>query len=129
MTEQEEGSHYRRGIPFEEATGREKEWMYIQFWSKSSEISTLENLIEVQNESLLDKDAKTVSKLLKIDGLMVRQAFIPSYPTPEITVFREFDWFIAYVVIFCPECYIDRDTKKAVAMLNEAIPIHVRQEG
>ena len=119
---------YRRGIPFDEAMCKEKEWMYVQFWSKTSEINTLKNLIEVQNESLLDKDAMAVIKLLEIDGLMVRQAILPSYPTPEITVFREYDWFIAFVVIFCPECYVDRDTKKAVTMLNEAIPIHVERE-
>ena len=64
-----------------------------------------------------------------MEGLTVRQAFLPTYPTPEITVFREFDWFIAFVVLYCPDCYIDRDTKKAVEMLNEAIPIHVEQKG
>lgn len=119
---------YRRGISFEEATGKEKEWMYVQFWSKNSEIDALENLIEAQNEVLREMDDGGEIRVFEMEGLTVRHAFLPSYPTPEITVFREFDWFIAFVVIFCPECYVDRDTKKAVEMLNEAIPIHVKQE-
>ena len=118
---------YRRGIPFDEVTVKEKEWMYVQFWSKESEIDTLENLIEAQNKSLQDIDERAEINILEIDGLKVRQAFIPSYPTPEITVFREFEWFIAFVVLFCPKCYIERDTMKVVAMLKEALPIHVKQ--
>lgn len=118
---------YRRGITFEEATGREKEWMYIQFWNKKSEMDTLTNLIGMQNETLRDQDYRAKINVFEMDGLMIRQAFLPSYPTPEITVFREYDWFIAFVVLFCPECYIDRDTKKVVAMLKDALPIHVRQ--
>lgn len=119
---------YRRGIPFEEATGKEKEWMYIQYWSKNSDINTLESLIKVQNESLRDQDESAEINVYEKDGLIVRQAFMPSYPTPEITVFRDFDWFIAFVVLFCPECYIGRDTNKAIEMLNLAIPIHVIHE-
>lgn len=116
---------YRRGIPFEKATGKEKEWMYVQFWSKKSETDTLENLVEAQNESLRDKDARAKINVFEMDGLLVRQAFLPSYPTPEITVFREYDWFIAFVVLFCPDCFIERDTRKVVSMLLDAIPIHV----
>lgn len=119
---------YRRGIPFEEATEKEKEWMYVQFWSKKTEIHTLEGLIEVQNESLNVQDEKAEISVFEMEGLMVRQAFLPTYPTPEITVFREFDWFIAFVVLYCPECYIDRDTRKVVEMLNEAIPMHVKHK-
>ena len=118
---------YRRGITFEEATGREKEWMYIQFWNKKSEMDTLANLIYVQNKTLKDQDSRAEINVFEMDGLMIRQAFLPSYPTPEITVFREYEWFIAFIVLFCPDCYIDRDTKKAVAMLKGALPIHVIQ--
>ena len=118
---------YQRGITFEEATGREKEWMYIQLWGKKSETDTLTNLIDVQNETLRNHDSRAEINVFETDGLMIRQAFLPSYPTPEITVFREYEWFIAFIVLFCPECHIDRDTKKAVAMLKGALPIHVIQ--
>lgn len=118
---------HRRGISFEEATKKEKEWMYIQFWDKQTEIDTLDKLIEAQNESLRVRDGRAIINVAIVDGLKVRQATLPSYPTPEITVFREFDWFIVFVVAYCPECYIDRDIKKVIAMLIDAIPIHVTQ--
>lgn len=117
---------YRRGIPFEEATGIEKEWMYLQFRNKDSEEDTLSNLIEAQNESLVDKDADADIRITEVGGLTVREAYLPSYPTPEVTVFREFDRFIAFLVLFCPECYVQRDMKKAVDILNAAIPIRVK---
>lgn len=117
---------YRRGLSFGEATGKEKEWMYIQFWTKQSAIDTVENLIETQNEYLRNMDGGAEIHISELDGLMIRRAFLPLYPSPEVTVFREFDWFIAFVVLYCPDCYIDRDTKKAVTMLKEAIPMHVK---
>lgn len=119
---------YRRGITFEEASGKEKEWMYIQFCRKNSGIDTLESLIEAQNETLREVDKDGEIRVLEADGLTVRQAFLPSYPTPEITVFKEYGWFIAFVVLFCPECFIDRDTRKVIEMLKAALPIHVKQK-
>jgi hypothetical protein len=118
---------HRRGISFEEATKKEKEWMYVQFFGKQTKIDTLDKLIEAQNESLRVRDGRAIINVAIVDGLKVRQATLPSYPTPEITVFREFDWFIVFVVAYCPECYIDRDIKKVIAMLKDAIPIHVTQ--
>lgn len=115
----------RRGIQFEVAAEKDKEWMYLQFWSKNSEIDTLENLISAQNDSLLEKDEKTEINIYEIEGLTVRQAFVSSYPTPEITTFREFDRFIAFIVLFCPEYYMNRDTRKTVEMLKDAVPIQV----
>lgn len=119
---------YLRGIPFEEATEKEKEWLYVQFWRKESEADTLENLIEAQNESLREQDERAEISVSDLDGLVVRKAFLPSYPTPEITVFREFEWFISFVVLYCPECYVVRDTQKVVEMLKRAKPIHVIQK-
>ena len=84
-------------------------------------------VIGAQNESLIDQDERAIINVSEVEGPMVRQAFLPSYPTPEITVFREFGWFIAFAVVYCPECYVERDTKKVVTMLKEAIPIHVKK--
>lgn len=119
---------YRRGISFEEATGKEKEWLYLQFWPKESEVATLDSLIEAQNKSLKDKDDRAEIQMTEVNGLPVRIAVLPSYPTPEVTVYREFDSFISFVVLFCPELFVDRDTKKVASMLKEAIPIHLKQE-
>ena len=119
---------YRRGISFDEATKDEKEWMYLQFWAKGHKEDTLEFLIESQNKQLKAKDEGVEFRMYELDGLMVREAYLPSYPTPEITVFREYDHFYAFIVLFCPECYIQRDTKKAVSMLKKAVPMIVNRE-
>lgn len=116
---------YRRGISFKEATEKEKEWMYIKFWSKESENDTLDNLINIHNESLMAMDNQTEIVLSEIDGLKVRKAFVPSYPVPEVTVFREFDSFIAYVVLYCPVPYIDRDVRKIIDVFLDSIPMCV----
>lgn len=117
---------YRRGIPFVEVTKREKEWMYLQFWSKNSDMDTIKNLIEVQNESLSVVDDRADIRVFEQDGLTIREARLPSYPTTEITVFREFDYFIAFLVLYCPNHYIQKDTMKAIDMLKEAIPFRVK---
>ena len=119
---------YRRGVSFEEAVEKEKEWMYLQFWDKRDADDTLEYLIQSQNEALLIKDKNAILQVQEIDGLIVRKAFLPSYPTPEITVFKEFDLFIAFVVVFCPECFVQRDIDKALSILKIAIPIRVKYE-
>lgn len=114
---------YRRGISFNEADGIEKEWMYLQIWAKETEDDTLENIIGFQNNELREKDKNAEIRQFDLDGLTIREAYLSSYSTPEITVFREFDRFIAFIVLFCPDYYILRDTKKAVSMLNKAIPM------
>lgn len=116
---------YRRGISFDEVAEKEKEWMYLQFWNKDSDEDTLPSLIEAQNQSLVEIDACADIRISEIDGLIVREAYLPSYPTPEVTVFREFDRFIAFLVLFCPEYYVKRDIKKAIGILMDAIPIRL----
>lgn len=44
---------------------------------------------------------------------MVRKVVVPWYPTPEVTVFRDFGAFIGFAVLFCPEQVLVRDIKKA----------------
>lgn len=114
---------YRRGVSFEEAVRIEKEWMYLQIWTKEKEDDTLENLIDFQNIQLRENYKCTEIQQYELDGLIVREVYLPSYTTPEITVFREFDGFIAFLVLFCSDYFIKRDTKKAVFMLNKAIPM------
>jgi hypothetical protein len=119
---------YRRGISSKEATEKENEWMYIKFKVKELENDTLGNLIKLQNESLMEVDDRTEIVLSEIDGLKVRKAFVPSYPVPEITVFREFDNFIAFVVLFCPVSYIDRDVRKIIDVFLDSIPICIQHD-
>ena len=99
---------YRRGIAFEDVTEKEKEWMYLQFWDKRTNLDTMENLIAAQNDALMMHDDRAELKLFCVDGLTVREYYSSTYPTPEITVFKEFEQFIVFGVLYCPECYIDR---------------------
>ena len=119
---------YRRGLPFEVVAEKEKEWMYLQFWEKEPDVDTVNSLIEVQNGTLRDYYESADIHVHEQDGLMVREARLSSCPTMEITVFREFDRFIAFLVLFCPDCYISKDTKKAIGILKEAIPINIRMK-
>lgn len=119
---------YRRGLSFDEATRKEKEWMYLQISAKEAKSESLDSIIKFQNSQLKKKDLRAEIRLCEMDGLTVREAYLPSYPNPEITVFREFDRFIAFLVLFCPECYIRRDTNKAVSMLNKAVPMIMNSE-
>ena len=102
--------------------------MYLQFWAKENNEDTLEHIIESQNKQLKAKDEDADFRMYEKDGLMIREAYLPSYPTPEITVFREYDRFYAFLVLFCPRCYIQRDAKKAVTMLKKAMPMITNRE-
>lgn len=119
---------YQRGVRFEDATKREKEWMYIQFWDKCFNVETNRELENLQNDALLSEDPNACISHQAVNGLPVRIARLRNYPTPEITIYREFPEFIAFMVAYCPEEYVDRDIKKAVFMLGSAIPVHVRRE-
>lgn len=118
---------YRRGVRFEEATKKEKEWMYIQFCKKDVDVKSICNLVAIQNESLLREDPNANITLQKVEGLSVRIARLKNYPTPEISVFREFTNYIVFIVAYCPEVYVVRDLKKAIYMLNNAFFVHARQ--
>lgn len=118
---------YRRGLSFDEATRKEREWMYLQFFTKDTENNTLESVVEFQNRQLKEKDGHAIIRMSELEGLTVREAYLPSYPTPEITVFREFERFVAFLVLFCSECYIQRNTYKAVLMLNKAMPMKMNK--
>ena len=119
---------YQRGVRFEDATKREIEWMYIQFWDKCFNVETNRELENLQNDALLSEDPNACISHQEVNGLPVRIARLRNYPTPEITIYREFPEFIAFMVAYCPEEYVDRDIKKAVFMLGSAIPVHVRRE-
>lgn len=119
---------YRRGISFEDVTEREKEWMYLQFWDKKTNLDTLDNLIAAQNDALMSHDGRAELNLFCEEGLMIREYYSSTYPTPEITVFKDFERFIVFGVLYCPDCFIARDTKKVIAMLQEAVPMGVRRK-
>lgn len=117
---------YRRGFSFEEAA-KNKEWAYINFWDKSDEICTLDELISWQNSNLLcDNNNGTIEEICS-DLIRIRIFNSPNYPTPEITLFREFDDFFLFVVLFSPNNMISKNIEKMKYFLINSIPIHVEQ--
>lgn len=117
---------YRRGFSFEEAA-KNIEWAYINFWDKSDEICTLDELISWQNSNLLcDNNNGTIEEICS-DLIRIRIFNSPNYPTPEITLFREFDDFFLFVVLFSPNNMISKNIEKMKYFLINSIPIHVEQ--
>lgn len=117
---------YRRGFSFEEAA-KNKEWAYINFWDKCDEICTLDELISWQNSNLLcDNNNGTIEEICS-DLIRIRIFNSPNYPTPEITLFREFDDFFLFVVLFSPNNMISKNIEKMKYFLINSIPIHVEQ--
>ena len=117
---------YRRGFSFEEAA-KNKEWAYINFWDKSDEICTLDELISWQNSNLLcDNNNGTIEEICS-DLIRIRIFNSPNYPTPEITLFREFDNFFLFVVLFSPNNMISKNIEKMKYFLINSISLLVEQ--
>jgi len=114
---------YPRGFSFEEAMYN-KEWIYIQFWDKNDDISTIPMLIENQNQILKLHDPTANIEIIEQE-LFIRKARLAKYPTIEITIFKEFEAFILFGVLYCPDYYIDRDIKKLKYVMQNAIPLHI----
>lgn len=117
---------YQRGIALDEAM-QKKEWMYLQFWQKDESINTIEQLIEYQNENILATDNNANIEILKTE-IVLRKMRSDKYPTLEITGFKEFENFILFVVLFCPDNVVTRNIGKLTHILNTAIPLKVNQQ-
>ncbi len=117
---------YRRGFSFEEAA-RNNEWAYVEFWDKDSEIGTLDELVAWQNNNLLCDDNEGIIEDDRSDSIRIRIFKSKKYPCPEITLFREFDDFILFVVLFSPDNMINKNIEKMKYLLQNAIPLHVTQ--
>lgn len=63
------------------------------------------------------------------DSIRIRKFKSKKYPCPEITLFREFDSFILFVVLFSPENLIDKNIEKMKHFLLNALPLYVTQSG
>lgn len=117
---------YQRGVTFENAVENMREWMYLCFWKKDEDANTIKDLLGWQKENSLPKEA--LIEVYEDGDLTVRKVFVPWYPTPEVTLFRDFGEFIGFIVLFCPEQVLARDLKKAILVMRRAIPAHIRDK-
>ncbi len=115
---------YARGGGLDDA-GLKREWMYLEFWDKKDSINTIQLLIEYQNNNILSDDPNAIIEVFEKEDLKIRTALIKDYPSMEITAYKDFEDFILYGVLFCPDNMINRDLEKLCFVLNKAIPLKV----
>jgi len=118
---------YRRGFTFEEAT-QNKEWAYINFWDKDFDIGTMDELVAWQNANLLDADKDGIIQEDCSDSIRIRFFKSKKYPCTEITLFREFNGFILFVVLYSPDNMISKNVEKMKFFLLQAFPLNVVQQ-
>ncbi len=123
---------YQRGLTLEKA-GKNKEWMYVNIFSKNDEINDLDAFCKMQEsdtwlykpdskisyrKTIKRKDANTLLRLIQIN----------SYPTPEFTGFVEFEEFIFFCVLFTPEELEEKNLKKLEYIISKVLPFQVDVE-
>lgn len=117
---------YQKGISLEEAI-QNKEWAYMNFRDKSGEIDSVDKLISWQNEQLLNYDVDGIIEEIDDEMIKTRVFISKKYPTKEITLFREFQDFILFVVLFSPDNLTNRNIKKMRNLILSALPLKVKQ--
>jgi len=116
---------YQRGYDLDSA-GRAKEWMYINFWAKKTPEQNLDDLLEIQAETLHDATLSYIPGVIRHDAkTIIRLAEVPGYPTPEYTGFVEFDDFIFLAVLFTSFEMSKRNIRKLREILRTVNPIQV----
>lgn len=120
---------YQRGLTLEDA-GNQREWMYINFWEKSPEAKTVEELTKLQDkrlrENFSDAEISYLPTIKRNDAnVLLRKAEISSYPSPEYTGFVEFKDFIFFAVLFTPVELAKRNIRKLEYILAKVLPIKV----
>ncbi len=120
---------YRRGLTFEEAA-IQMEFMYINIWSRTSTVKSLEDLLAKQEADIRNRSPEASIDVRYTTGSLgyraaVRRADIPGYPTAEITGFIEFPESIFFAVLFTPLTVERRNVRKLEYLLQKALPISV----
>ena len=123
---------FQRGLSLAESQDR-KEWMYVNIFSKTEEIDTLDKFLKFHEQDTLDHFPKatfTYSSSIKRERCKttVRSIEIKSYPTTEYTGFVEFDDFIFFCVLFTPEQLRSKNLKKLEYIMAKVLPFNVDLE-
>jgi hypothetical protein len=121
---------YQQGSTIEEAINN-KEFMYIQFWDKKVEKSTLEDLLKFQENTFKQSDPNSQIEYLptikrKDSAVTLRKAIVNSYPSAEYTGFVEFQDFIFFCVMFTPENRSKQNIRKLENILGSVLPMRIQ---
>ncbi len=116
---------YQRGYNLH-AAGKEKEWMYLNFWKKENPDQDLDYLLQHQARTLHDAKLTYLPGAARPDAkTLIRLAEVPGYPTPEYTGFVEFDHFIFFAVLFTTLDMSKRNLRKLRETLRTIQPVSV----
>lgn len=124
---------YQRGLVLEQAT-KNKEWMYVNIFSKNEGIKTLNDLVKLQEEyTKIDFPKATFeydSTILREDKsqTLLRTIKIDEYPTNEYTGFIEFDDFFVFFVLFSPIELKSKNIRKLENLIERTLPMAVNEE-
>jgi hypothetical protein len=123
---------YQRGLTLDEAI-ENREWMYVNIFSKDESIRNLDDLLKFQDESIMYTfPGSTISYIPTIKrndaNLKIRVADIMAYPTKEYTGFVEFPEFIFFCVLFSPNEFTKKNIRKLESILQQVKPFKVIQK-
>ena len=117
---------YRRGLSFDDAMKKEREFAYLVLWDKDDEIHTIQGLAEFHRDVSMEVDTEGKWEILEEEPYTITR-FKHSKAVDEYIGYREFENFILSVVLFCEEEKWSRDKTKLQYILRRAMPMHVRQ--
>lgn len=119
---------YQRGITFEEAM-KKNEWACIRFDNICSNNTSLNKLISFHNDYLMNCDNNGKIEIIEEDGITIRVFTSCSAPTKEVTLYRDFQKFIMYVILLSPDNVLERNINKMKYLLLNAIAFNmIRQD-
>ena len=105
--------------------------MHVNFWKKTNDIKTIDELIEFQNERIMasNPDAKLniIKTINRKDAkTKIREADIPRYHGLEITGYVEFEKFIFFCVLFTTKEVRNKNLRKLEYILGKIIPLNIK---
>ena len=120
---------YQRGLKFEDAT-LAHEWMYVNFWTKDQEASSIEELVALQEGYIRHEYPRSeisyrVGPARTNVTTKIRTVKCSAHPVPEHTGFVEFAEFIFFCVLFTPEELAARNLRKLEHLLRTALPFKI----
>ncbi|MBA4381088.1 MAG: hypothetical protein C0406_00845 [Sideroxydans sp.] len=122
---------HQQGITLEDAM-HSCEFMYINFWDKTKNKESLQDLLEIQKKNLLSDNAAAVIKLLptiRRDDATVslREVLVPESTKIEYTGFVEFEDFIFFCVLHTSENVRKKNVRKLENVMSRILKIKVQQ--
>lgn len=123
---------YQRGQDLEESR-KKHEWMYLNFWHKNADASSITELVNLQNEKMklsyekLDIDNDKAPERKDGRDTYIRVAIWSQLPAAmEITGYIDCEEFIAFFVMYTPKELKRRNVRKLAYVLKYSTPSEIK---